>query len=617
VTPDVVVVAGSDPAGTFYGIQSLVQILAPGSHGRVTLPALRIRDWPAMKWRGMAVEGAGTHPEDLRRVIRNIAARYKMNVIIAQSSYRGILWKSHPEITPDGHGVTLDEYAQEAQYARNHFLHFVPGFESLGHVGDVLAAHPEIAELPDLARKGQCSSYCPSNPETYRILFDMWKEIVDAVHPHYFLAGHDEVDALGQCALCKGKTHAALFAGDVVRLDDWLKAHGVRMMIWGDMLLNRAQWLSKGPYAANGDTTEAVSQGTDAAIDLIPKDVVLCDWQYSPMPSYDSQAYFVGKGFQVLGCPWYSQANNFNMAESASKNGILGLIVTDWGFLATSSVGATSLLGPAYAWNPGRPPLGQLPYVPTAVLGRQFRPMRPSDVPGARFVPLDIGAQASRRISCRKWGDHDAWFGDGPGSDLWMLHGGRQKLGGIDFRIPEGSRGAGTCVMLAPPGAGGFSPSVQKIAVNLKADSLVLLTGLQVDDPGVSHDQIATLMVHYQDGALATMELQENLQVTDWRTFATRANPWHWSRGYAELYGAKPVFQGLTRFGQAINLQACEWVNPHPEKRIAALDLQVARGNDQGLLLAVLAITAVENAPQPTPATGQGATRSLATSLLP
>lgn len=66
------------------------------------------------------------------------------------------------------------------------------------------------------------------------------------------------------------------------------------MWIWGDRLID-------------GKTTglgmwEASYNNTYRAIDMIPKDVVICDWHYERADK--TPAYFAMKGLNVITCPW-------------------------------------------------------------------------------------------------------------------------------------------------------------------------------------------------------------------------------------------------------------------------------------------------------------------------
>ena len=66
------------------------------------------------------------------------------------------------------------------------------------------------------------------------------------------------------------------------------------MWIWGDRLID-------------GKTTgigmwEGSYNNTHRAIDLISKDVVICDWHYERPDK--TAVYFAMKGFRVITCPW-------------------------------------------------------------------------------------------------------------------------------------------------------------------------------------------------------------------------------------------------------------------------------------------------------------------------
>ena len=59
---------------------------------------------------------------------------------------------------------------------------------------------------------------------------------------------------------------------------------------------------------------EASKNGTFPAIDLIPKDIVLCDWHYETRyagepATYPSVRYFQEKGFRVWPSGWNSAEN--------------------------------------------------------------------------------------------------------------------------------------------------------------------------------------------------------------------------------------------------------------------------------------------------------------------
>jgi hypothetical protein len=64
--------------------------------------------------------------------------------------------------------------------------------------------------------------------------------------------------------------------------------------MWGDRFIDgKATRIGK---------WEASENGTESAIDLVPKDIVICDWHYNRAP--ETARFFVNKGFDVVECPW-------------------------------------------------------------------------------------------------------------------------------------------------------------------------------------------------------------------------------------------------------------------------------------------------------------------------
>ena len=79
-------------------------------------------------------------------------------------------------------------------------------------------------------------AYCPSNPDVYPLVFDLFTEVIEVFKPkRYFHIGHDEFTfvAFGQCERCKGTPTEKLFAAEVKKLHDWLGGSGPRVEFYG------------------------------------------------------------------------------------------------------------------------------------------------------------------------------------------------------------------------------------------------------------------------------------------------------------------------------------------------------------------------------------------------
>lgn len=83
---------------------------------------------------------------------------------------------------------------------------------------------------------------------------------------------------------------------------------------------------------------EASMNNTCRAIDLIAKDVMICDWHYDRPDQ--TAVYFAMKGFNVVTCPWNNPAvaavqvqDMFRFRESATpemKDRFQGMLQTVW-----------------------------------------------------------------------------------------------------------------------------------------------------------------------------------------------------------------------------------------------------------------------------------------------
>jgi hypothetical protein len=128
------------------------------------------------------------------------------------------------------------------------------------------------------------------------VVFALVDELMDAFEAEWFHAGMDEVYHIGdeRCPRCRGKDKAELFAGEVNKIRDHLALKNRRLMIWGDRLLDG---LATGVGAWEGSYNN-----THRAIDMINKDVYICDWHYNRADL--TCVLFAMKGFEVATCPW-------------------------------------------------------------------------------------------------------------------------------------------------------------------------------------------------------------------------------------------------------------------------------------------------------------------------
>ena len=269
-----------------------------------------------------------------------------VNTLVLRIDYH-YQFRSHPELI-DTLALSNEDVKKIVLVSHQHHIRLIPQINLLGHqswankTGKLLTAYPQFDETPWLLMPEKyiwpntdslyCKSYCPLHPELHKVLFDVIDEICDAFESSAFHAGMDEVFILGdsKCERCARKTKSELFAGEVSTLRDHLASKKRELWIWGDRLLDGRQ--------TGVGMWEGSFNDTQGAIDMIPKDVVICDWHYDRPDK--TATYFVQKGFRVITCPWrkpdVAVAQLADMvqwrkdADPAIKKKYLGVMQTVW-----------------------------------------------------------------------------------------------------------------------------------------------------------------------------------------------------------------------------------------------------------------------------------------------
>jgi len=250
VTADRVTIAAPQPAGLFYGAQTLRQLLPPAVehrsalNRRLAVPVGQVADAPRFAWRGFMLD-VSRHflaPADVKRFV-DLMALYKLNRLhLHLSDDQG--WrleiKSRPELTRVGGSTqigggpggfyTQAEYADLVRYAAARYVTVVPEFDMPAHTNAALASIPRLncdGRTPPLytgIRVG-FSALCPDSAETWRFVDDVVREVSALTPGPYFHIGGDEVQKL---------THAQ-YVGFVERAQGIVRRYGKRMIGWSEV----------------------------------------------------------------------------------------------------------------------------------------------------------------------------------------------------------------------------------------------------------------------------------------------------------------------------------------------------------------------------------------------
>ena len=633
VSENLVLIAGSDEAGAFYGLQSLRQLLEKQG-GETRIRGVRIRDWPYKPFRGIKLYLPGQENIPFfKRFVRNFAALYKYNKLIVELN-AGMRLDRHPELnagwvefahnltytrrdrpegpyrqyqdsshydTADGGVLEKQEVADLVQWAREHFIEVIPELPSLTHSYYLLTRHRELAEIKEAEWP---DTYCPSNPGSYKLLFDVLDEYIEVMRPRMIHIGHDEWRMpWGVCPRCRNKDPRELFAGDVRKIHDHLAKKGIRTAMWGDHLLEGVTGRRLSPRVSPSGYPYNIPGGLSAAQveALIPKDILVFNWFWNDAENRPSDPGHYGEsddlrlqelGFQQVYGNFTPEIQNYG--RRSSRSSVLGgapsawEATTEFNFgkdLLEDFVGCASLL-----WSKHWVDREQLPEIVQAMMPGLRRSLGGKDPPsdfGAPVVPLQIASHFTPNPSK-----------DVCGLDSRRLKSGKLDLGNLIFDLADPNSQEGKFGVIAVTGDGrgqGAPEEAAGIPVGEDVSSLIFLQACArpaSSVPGYTYifnfpdtaDLLGWYEVVYQDGFVVTVPIRYGVNIREWDWQKTRGR-----RG--EVYWADAVNVGGPP-DAPITFFAYEWVNPRLGKVVKEVRLHPASGfkNTHGKVLSENAV---------------------------
>jgi len=613
--PDIVVVAGSDDRGAFYGLQSLRQLAVQRS-GVVHLAGYEIRDWPVKPFRAFKLYLPGrSNIPFFKRFVRDTLVLYKYNTLIVEMN-ASMRLERHPELnagwvrfsretnywrrnyppgtphdfeinsshqdTADGGFLEKEEVADLARYVREFHIEFVPELPSFTHSYYLLSTHPELSEVP-----GELwpDTYCPSNPESYKLLFDVYDEYIDLLKPRLVHAGHDELfQPVGLCPRCRDKDIRERYGEDVRKIHDYLAGKGVRMAVWGDMLLEGVRGVGLQKKKAPDGFAYNVSGGMtrEQVARLIPKDILIFNWFWSASDSDWNAKQAEGFEAQLEAMGFEEIYGNFspgmkNFAARIQRHSILGGAPSAW--FATNEVGfgkdvLADLLGCAQGlWRgeaiDGRD-LSALVQQMAPDIRIHFRGEPPPSRTERTIEPVSIAKSFNAGLTEKTLG-----------VDLTAMNTGTVSLGTIPFDLSANANQS--VVIVGTDGAGktGLPRESGDIPIGIDATSLIFLHAAArpatnkesfrlIYDQEDTADLLGWYEVVYADGFVITVPIRYGVNIQEWNWAArTSAKDYCYGADAVELGGAGD---------RAVTFFAYEWTNPRLGQTIASVRLKGTTG---------------------------------------
>ncbi len=355
VSRDGIKICGKNQRGIFNGIYTLLQLM-DGKYVR----CCSIVDYPDFEMRSfhIVLSNFVRWPDMVPKVLAAVA-RLKFNQVTVMMRAE-VDWTSHPEAVENpARAFSTSDLKRHFDAARRMGLIIIPEIQSLGHANwcemekNVFLTHGskyksmfEIPVNPDPRMGARHSTFCTKSPMVRRLLKDIYSEAIGFCGDAPFLhAGMDEGPAHASGKCCINDDGAVLLADYIKDLNTYIRSKGRSMIIFHDMFLKRDEWSSYRPANA--------ARGSERAIDLIPKDVIIGVWCYRDYSDFPMIRYFREKGFQVIGYSWGTRMGTrdsvIGMVRTLKKYDCLGFCQTTWGALQESPW--LLVFGAEAAWN--------------------------------------------------------------------------------------------------------------------------------------------------------------------------------------------------------------------------------------------------------------------------
>jgi hexosaminidase len=285
IRPTGVVAQAPGPAGLFYAVQTIRQLLpaeifrdAPLGGVRWTMPAASIEDQPRFTWRGGHLD-VGRHfmPKEFVKKYIDLLALHKLNTFhwhLTEDQGWRIEIRRYPRLTEVGawrketiigpnrrpeeaefdgrrHGgfYTQDDAREIAAYAKARFITVVPEIEMPGHAVAAIAAYPELGvtgqPLEVATTWGVFSDILNVEPSTIAFMQNVLEEVIEMFPGRYVHIGGDEAEKSKWKASDRIQARIReLGLKDEHELQSWfirqmdavLVSHGRRLVGWDEIL---------------------------------------------------------------------------------------------------------------------------------------------------------------------------------------------------------------------------------------------------------------------------------------------------------------------------------------------------------------------------------------------
>ncbi len=345
------IVAANTGQGLFYGVQTLRQLLHEDG-GSLVCPAVSIRDWPSMEWRGVQDDiSRGPIPTEdfMKRQIRTLA-EYKVNLFALYMEHV-FDFASQPLVAPKEAALSPEEIKALVAYGKNLYVTILPEQQTFGHLHHML----KYEIYADVAERPHGHVLTPTKERSYDLIRAMYADLVPLFPGPFLHIGGDETFELGHGQTAARASEVGLgrvYLEHIQKVSSILEPYHKQLMFWGDIAVKYPQLLS-----------------------TLPKDMIAVPWDYDAKLSYESIIKpYRDAGLRVVVAPGANNWNQVwpdldvaflnirNFVRDGQNLGAMGMLNTTWNDDGESIYGMAwpaLVFGAASGWQAGESDMDQ------------------------------------------------------------------------------------------------------------------------------------------------------------------------------------------------------------------------------------------------------------------
>ena len=271
-----VYIGGDNATGTFYGIQTLLQLLPVEKASSLPVSYLTIKDYPRFQYRGLHLDVARHFfPTAFVKRYIDYIALHKMNYFhwhLTEDQGWRIEIKKYPNLTKAGawrNGTIIGRYPgtgndsiryggfytqkeikEIVDYAAKRYVTIIPEIEMPGHASAALTAYPSLGCTGGPYQVQQTwgvfnDVFCAGNDSVFTFLQNVLDEVIPLFPAKYIHIGGDECpkESWKVCPKCqkrmadhKLKDEHELQSYFVQRMEKYINSKGKTMIGWDEIL---------------------------------------------------------------------------------------------------------------------------------------------------------------------------------------------------------------------------------------------------------------------------------------------------------------------------------------------------------------------------------------------